>query len=155
MTKNAEPARFVPAAEGDRLKILGDTVVCKGVAADGRSLVALTTVPPGSGVPVHRHPSPETFIMLSGELHFQLGEGEALRDFVARCGDIVVAPSNAWHAFSNRTGEHSEFAIVYDATLEAFFRDASTVAASDRPPSPFEVEHVMRTAAAHGMTIRA
>jgi mannose-6-phosphate isomerase-like protein (cupin superfamily) len=92
--------------------------------------------------------------MLSGELRFHFGEGDALRDVVARPGDIVVAPSQAWHAFSNRSDAEATFAIVYDDTLEAFFREASVGASPGGPPSQAQVDNVIRTALAHGMAIR-
>ena len=52
---------------------------------------------PGEGPRLHRHPYPETFIVLEGEATFTVGDEE----IVAHAGDIVVGPANVPHRFVN------------------------------------------------------
>lgn len=53
------------------------------------------------GPPRHRHPWHESFYVLSGELHFTVGE-----DVIhARAGDFVHAAPGVPHAYANRGSE--------------------------------------------------
>lgn len=54
---------------------------------------------PGKGADKHRHPYPETFVILDGEI-------EVIVDAEMRTissGNIVVIPANTWHEFKNRS----------------------------------------------------
>jgi mannose-6-phosphate isomerase-like protein (cupin superfamily) len=55
---------------------------------------------PGEGPRLHRHPYPETFVILEGTAIFTVG-GEVVE---ARAGDIVIGPANVPHRFVN-TGQ--------------------------------------------------
>ena len=50
---------------------------------------------PGQGPGLHRHPYPETWIVLEGEVRITIDEQE----FVATAGDTATAPANTWHRF--------------------------------------------------------
>ena len=50
---------------------------------------------PGQGPGLHRHPYPETWIVLEGEVRITIDE----REFVATAGDTATAPAGAWHRF--------------------------------------------------------
>ena len=52
---------------------------------------------PGEGPRLHRHPYDETWIVQEGTLTFQLGEER----FTAGPGDVVIAPPNTAHKFTN------------------------------------------------------
>jgi mannose-6-phosphate isomerase-like protein (cupin superfamily) len=54
-------------------------------------------VGPGDGPRLHRHPYPETFIILEGTATFTVGDEE----IEAHPGDIVVGPANVPHRFVN------------------------------------------------------
>jgi quercetin dioxygenase-like cupin family protein len=54
--------------------------------------------PPGGGPRLHRHPYDETWVVLDGDLVFQVGDRRAR----ARTGDIVLAPPDVPHAFTNQ-----------------------------------------------------
>ena len=54
--------------------------------------------PPGGGPRLHRHPYDETWIVLEGDLVFEVGDRRAR----ARTGDIVLAPPDVPHRFTNR-----------------------------------------------------
>jgi mannose-6-phosphate isomerase-like protein (cupin superfamily) len=52
---------------------------------------------PGRGPALHRHPYPELFVVESGRATFTVGDGE----IVAEHGQIVIAPANTPHGFTN------------------------------------------------------
>jgi quercetin dioxygenase-like cupin family protein len=52
---------------------------------------------PGQGPRLHRHPYDETWVVLEGDLTFQLHD-DRLR---VGPGDIVIAPAEAPHKFTN------------------------------------------------------
>ena len=57
----------------------------------------LVDCPAGAGPALHRHPYSETFLVLEGDVLFQLGDGE--RRVSAGC--VVVVPANVPHRFIN------------------------------------------------------
>lgn len=52
---------------------------------------------PGQGPDIHRHPYPETWVVLDGEARITIGDDVLL----ASAGDTVTAPAMAWHGFKN------------------------------------------------------
>ena len=59
--------------------------------------VIFVDAPPGGGPSLHKHPYEELFIVLEGEVTFLAGDDEVR----AREGDIVIAPPNTPHEFTN------------------------------------------------------
>jgi quercetin dioxygenase-like cupin family protein len=57
--------------------------------------VALTTYPPGTVVPEHRHAHWQVFMVQEGRGVYSLDGAEV----VAEPGDLVAVPSNALHGF--------------------------------------------------------
>ena len=60
----------------------------------------LTRHPPGAGVPLHRHPYAETFIVQEGAATFRVGE----ETVEAEPGEVVIVPPETTHGFES-TGE--------------------------------------------------
>lgn len=135
--------------------MLGDRMRRFGRLADGVSFLSECQVPPGSGVPVHAHPSPETFIIRSGELTITLGDGQGLRDVACRPGDVITMPSMGWHAYRNRGAAPVEMYCLYDRTLEAFFDELASTEPPAGPPTPQLMKAVIACALRHGMQIRS
>lgn len=52
---------------------------------------------PGEGPDLHRHPYPETWVVLEGEARITIG-GHTVR---AVAGDTATAPQGEWHGFKN------------------------------------------------------
>ena len=52
---------------------------------------------PGEGPDIHRHPYPETWLVLEGEARITIGD-QVLR---AVAGDTATAPADTWHGFKN------------------------------------------------------
>lgn len=69
---------------------------------------------PGHGPRLHRHPYDETWVVLEGNLTFQLGEER----FRAGRGDIVIAPPGVPHKFTNDDPERSNLICIHaNATM--------------------------------------
>jgi len=52
---------------------------------------------PGQGPDLHRHPYPETWVVLEGEARITIGDAAV----VAHPGDTATAPTLVWHGFKN------------------------------------------------------
>jgi mannose-6-phosphate isomerase-like protein (cupin superfamily) len=68
-------------------------------ATDGPASISLilSQPEPGTGPRVHRHPYDETWVVERGELRFEVGDEQGR----ATAGDIVVAPPEIPHRFTN------------------------------------------------------
>jgi len=64
---------------------------------------------PGHGPRLHRHPYDETWVVQEGNLTFQLGE----EHFQAGPGDIVIAPPEVPHKFTNDGPERSKLVCIH------------------------------------------
>ena len=64
---------------------------------------------PGRRVRGHRHPYPEVFVVLDGDVTFTV-DGEAL---TARAGQLVVVPADATHAFENSGPDTLEMISIH------------------------------------------
>jgi quercetin dioxygenase-like cupin family protein len=79
--RSAHSAQFVGAAHGANVSFF------------------VGTYPPGFRVGPHRHPYEETFVILEGELDFEV-DGEPVP---AGPGTVVVVPARAVHGFTVRS----------------------------------------------------
>lgn len=52
---------------------------------------------PGEGPGLHRHPYPETWVVLDGEARITIGDAQ----LVAGAGDTATVGADIWHAFTN------------------------------------------------------
>ena len=64
---------------------------------------------PGQGPRLHRHPYDETWIVQEGTLTFQLGEEQ----YTAGPGDVVIAPPNTPHKFTNDGPGRSSLVCIH------------------------------------------
>ena len=64
---------------------------------------------PGAGAALHVHPYPETWLVRSGRVRFTVGGQPA----EAATGDIVVAPANVPHKFSNIGDDLLEMVCIH------------------------------------------
>lgn len=135
------------------LDVLGPTVqVLTPIDGDPGAPCALRgALPPGTVVPMHAHPDPETFVMLSGELD---GWQEQAGWRRARPGDAVHVPGGVRHAWRNPGAEPAVSIVVTTARMGAFFAEIGTpLAPGERsawPPSPAAVERLLGAAARLG-----
>jgi quercetin dioxygenase-like cupin family protein len=64
---------------------------------------------PGEGPRLHRHPYDETWIVQEGTLTFQLGDDR----FTVGPGDVVIAPPNTPHKFTNDGPGRSSLVCIH------------------------------------------
>lgn len=64
---------------------------------------------PGHGPRLHRHPYDETWVVIEGELTFQLDEEQ----LEINAGDIVIAPLGVPHKFTNRGPARSHMICIH------------------------------------------
>ena len=94
---------------------------------------------PGVGIPLHKHPYTEFFMVLEGEISFsRLDDKGALEWIVCHAGDIVTAPANAPHTFLNRSSEPGRFISVSTYYRESMFIVGGVPVAANAP-APTEV----------------
>ena len=91
----------MPAIQRQELPQRGNSHLLEGRQHGGvpASLVFFDG-PPGSGSVLHRHPYAEVFVMECGQATFTV-DGE---EIAAGEGDVLIAPANAAHKFTN-TGD--------------------------------------------------
>lgn len=96
---------FVPAGEGEQLKILGMTHYTKisPDETDGQFTALVIDIPPGCGPAMHSHATDsEFFFILEGTLTLSDPDGE----IEAKAGDFCFLRAGGSHAFLNRTDAH-------------------------------------------------
>jgi quercetin dioxygenase-like cupin family protein len=112
------------------------------------------TVPPGSVVPLHRHPDAEDFFILSGtqQVLVQGDDGLGWRD--ARAGDYVRVPGDTPHAHRNVTDEPAVDLIVTTARLGRFFAEIGRpVTDALTPPTAEEVANFIAVSERYGYVL--
>lgn len=156
-TRSPGGVRAIPRGTGRRIRILAGYSEWKLMAADtgGQYFVLESVVPPGGGVPIHRHRDQEAFHVLEGELEFARVTSSGVEWFSAAPGDSVHAPGNEFHGVRNRGSVPARVAVTATAGLAAFFEEAGTVlepgsVPAPGPPAPDEVQRVLAIARRHG-----
>lgn len=66
---------------------------------------------PGTGPDMHRHPYPEVFVIESGRATFRVDDAE----LVGGAGQIVIAPANAYHGFTNTGSTELRLTAIHTA----------------------------------------
>ncbi len=115
--------------------LVGDTytITVSGDDTNGRFCVIDMHIPPGGGLPPHRHDFEETFIILEGEIVATF-RGEKL---VVKAGDTVNIPSNAPHQFHNASSSPVRLlCICSPAGQENFFQQVGVPVESRTTPPP-------------------
>ena len=126
-----EGVRKVGRGEGERFDIAGAHLTWKAKGNDTGFAFSICeqTLAPGQGVPLHSHTAPEAFYVLSGAADFfRVVDGEEDR-IPCEAGDLVILPSNALHAFYNRTSESCRLLGISTQSHQAFF---DAVASGDK-----------------------
>ncbi|MHC4956138.1 MAG: cupin domain-containing protein [Planctomycetota bacterium] len=134
--------------------VVGDTYEClaSGEDTDGAFALFHADVPAGHGPPLHTHTrEDESFYILEGEINFTAG-GEQQ---VASAGTFVFAPRGIAHRFENASGKPAKMLIqTTPAGIEHFFDEVAQPAEdAARPPSEAYIQHLVESAARHGITI--
>jgi len=144
--------------EGQRIGIVGDVYrfLATGEDTDGKYTTFEAIVPPGSGPPPHIHSrEEESFLVLEGEMTFQLGDDR----FVAGEGTFLNMPVGSLHSFKNESDETARLLIsLAPAGLEKMFLEVGTPLPDDAttapPPSETEIKKLLEAAPRYGVQIK-
>jgi quercetin dioxygenase-like cupin family protein len=142
-----------PGAEGGELwwwlGSLGQIVLAAEDTGGALSAIVVTD-PPGAGAPLHvHHAEDETFVILDGEVTFEL----AGREVTATAGDVVFGPRGVPHSYRvGPSGSRMVF-ILTPAGFEDLVREMGTPATAPTVPpadAPMpDLERIAAIAAAH------
>jgi quercetin dioxygenase-like cupin family protein len=154
---DARNVEIVHRGQRDTVDVLGIWCEWKTTEAETNHHYSVMemTVPPGAGVPLHRHAVQETFTVLDGSAEYgRLGEnGEEWLPIAI--GDVVNVPNWAYHGFRNASSSPARIQLTCAAGLEAFFRECGIPAPpgstpSGARPSEIDIQRVASIAAKHG-----
>ena len=112
-------------------------------------------VPPGGGPPPHIHSrEEESFLVLTGEMTFQLGEER----FVAGPGTFLNMPVGSRHGFRNESDRPARMIItVAPAGLEKMFFEVGQTLPDDAtaapPPTEEDIRRLLEAAPRYGVEI--
>jgi mannose-6-phosphate isomerase-like protein (cupin superfamily) len=81
----------------------------KGIDYGATVSLILDHSEPGHGPRLHRHPYDETWVVHEGNLTFQLGEEQ----YQVGPGDIVIAPPDVPHKFTNNGPGRSNMVCIH------------------------------------------
>jgi len=104
-------------------------------------------------VPIHQHPSVEACFVISGNVEVLSEAGGVTHWIPAGPGDFIEIPSNAKHAFKNRSEDPVVQLITINSKLGRFFQEIGrpiTPGARLNPPSPEEVQRIVKTCERYG-----
>jgi mannose-6-phosphate isomerase-like protein (cupin superfamily) len=137
------------------------TILVSGKQSAGRYALIDMFVPPGGGPPPHvHHREEETFYVLEGEFEFFRHDQPPVR---AAVGDYVRTPQGVVHTFRNVGATPGRLlTLAAPAGIERFFAavgrpvaPGGTPRPEAEPPTPEQIEHVVRTAQQYGIEILA
>jgi quercetin dioxygenase-like cupin family protein len=126
-----------------------------GDETGGRYATFEAMVPPGGGPPPHIHRrEEESFLVLEGEVTFQLGS----ETIVAGPGTFLNMPVGSLHCFKNHSGRSARMLIsVVPAGLERMFFEVGQPIADDAdsapPPTQKDIEKLLAIAPRYGIEI--
>ena len=108
-------------------------VLLRSEDSGGRVSLVDNRVPAGTaGPPLHHHDFDEAFVVLEGEVTFQLGDDLVTR----RAGELAFAPRGVPHTFANQSGADARHVIVITpAGFERYFDRLAARAAGVAPPA--------------------
>jgi mannose-6-phosphate isomerase-like protein (cupin superfamily) len=82
----------------------------EGTASGGDvSVIVIDTAEGGAGPRLHRHPYPETFVLVEGEVRFWVGD----EDFIAKTHSVQVAPPMSPHRFEVTGASHTHMVAIH------------------------------------------
>jgi quercetin dioxygenase-like cupin family protein len=150
-------ATITKPGEGPRVGVVGDIYrfLATGKETDGKYATIEAIVPPGGGPPPHIHSrEEESFLVLEGEMTFQLGDDR----FVVGAGTFLNMPVGSLHCFKNESQSTARMLIsVAPAGLEQMFLEVGQPLAdgvSIAPlPTPVDIEKLLAAAPRYGVTI--
>lgn len=135
------------------LDVMGPKIQFITSPRPGEPCMMRGVIPPGTTIPIHSHPDPETFIQLSGEVEALVASNEDFAWVKLRAGSVFHVPGNVRHAFRNRSAEPAAGIIATTARLGEFFAEIGRpikAGAVAEPPTEEAVGHFLDTARRYG-----
>jgi quercetin dioxygenase-like cupin family protein len=148
-------ARVVRERDCSVFQVLGASVefLLGPQQGDEAPCVLKGTIPSGVSVPMHSHDSVEIFFVLSGNIDVLVEAGGKMHWVEAGAEDLIEIPSNAKHAFRNRS-QNPVLNLLFTASRHGrYFQEIGRPVASGqsvRPPAPDEIQHFLKTAQRYG-----
>jgi quercetin dioxygenase-like cupin family protein len=123
LEKTETMSHVVRKGEGRRFDLLGAHLVWKarGEDTEGTFTVAEQTLMPNEEIPKHRHPYPELFFILSGEVEFTLYKGDTGELYTVKHGDAIFVAANTYHSSINVSGEKATLLDIASYIHQKFF----------------------------------
>lgn len=143
---------FASTGSHGLLDVFGPTVefLTSPEEAGASYCVMIGTVPPGISVPLHSHPDPESFYLISGTLEVLSQQGDDFKWREVEPGEFVHEPSGVKHAWRNSSSEPAVVLITTTAKLGGFFQEIGRPidpGAPTTPPTPDDFQRLVRVAA--------
>ena len=138
-------------------EVLGDryTLLFSAEETGGAYSMFEFFIPQGRGTPPHIHSrEDEAFYVLSGAVDFMV-DGTVVR---AQAGDMLFGPRGVPHNFTGASEEPARVIVtVSPGGFERFFAEIGTLvtdpATPPSPPTPADIEHLMKVAPEFGLTM--
>ena len=111
------------------------------------------TIPSGVVIPMHSHDVIEIFFVLSGNIEVLVEAGERMQWVEVGVGDLIEIPSNAKHAFRNRSQNPVLNLLFTTSKHGRYFQEIGRPLASVesvRPPAPDAIQRLLKTAQRYG-----
>jgi quercetin dioxygenase-like cupin family protein len=140
----------VYSAVGDKYLVLAT-----GEQTGGAYTLADAIVPPGGGPPPHYHTrEEESFYVTEGEITF-LVDGKSI---VGKPGAFVQIPRGTPHAFKNNSAQPARMLILctpagFEKFMAEFATELPSFDAPPVPPSPGDIEKLLRIAPNYGIVM--
>lgn len=102
---------------------------------------------------MHSHDIVEIFFVLSGNIEVLVEAGGKMHWVETGAGDLIEIPSNAKHAFRNRSHDPVLNLLFTTSKHGRYFQEIGRPVASGenvRPPTPDEIQHLLKTAQRYG-----
>jgi quercetin dioxygenase-like cupin family protein len=107
---------YVRVRRREHLPATGGGAVFEGADHGASVSVALVTLEPGTGEPVHSHPTEEALVAVAGQATVFLGRHQAR---IVRAGELARVPADVAHRIENRSDAPFECVLAYgSATIE-------------------------------------
>ena len=124
--------------------IVGEVVVLRG------------TIPPGRAVPLHTHPDPETFYLISGTVEgLVISSSEEVSWAQIEHGGAWHVPPDLRHGWRNPADEPAVLMLMTTPNLGEWFLEAGTPLSSldqiQWPPSEKTLARMFEAAARHSL----
>lgn len=147
----------VSAGAGETYDIVGERLTFKVTQADtaGAYILVELWAQPSGGVPLHTHPSAESFTVLEGEMEFAgLANGQPYT-IRATSGDTVFIPGGDHHGYRAVGNAPARALVVLTPgdEMERFFTEAGTRVTDGQPTgsAPADFAALLAIAAKHGL----